>query len=528
MPREIRNPILPGFNPDPSICRVGEDYYIANSTFEWFPGVQLHHSRDLVNWRLVGRPLDRRSQLDLDGDPASGGIWAPCLTWADGRFWLIYTDVHNWKGAYKDTPNFLVTAPAIEGPWSEPIFLNRSGFDPSLFHDADGRKWLVNMCWDHRADRNHFAGILLQEYDHARRRLVGPITNIFRGTALKVTEGPHLYRHGGWYHLLTAEGGTGYHHAVTMARSRQLPGPYEVHPQNPVLTARDRPDVLLQKAGHADLVDTPAGDWYLVHLASRPVGEHRRCILGRETAIQRVVWGADGWLRLADGGNAPRPVVAAPDLPAHPWPDAPSRDDFDGPVLCSSWQTLRLPADPDWVSLTDRPGHLRLYGRESLGSRRHQNLVARRVEDFVVHAGTVVESAPESFQQMAGLIAFYDCDNHYYLQVTADDAGRKVLQLVITDDGQYREGLPTPVDLTGWDRVHLRLDLDHAALRFAYSRDGAAWTTIDGTFDATILSDEYGHDGHFTGAFVGLCCQDLTGRRCPADFDWFEYRDGRR
>jgi xylan 1,4-beta-xylosidase len=177
MPQDtISNPILRGFNPDPSIVRVGEDYYIATSTFEWFPGVQIHHSRDLVNWRLLTRPLTRPSQLNMLGAPDSCGVWAPCLTHADGKFWLIYTDVKRYgrttvggaSGAsLRDFHNYLVTADDIEGPWSDPVFLNSSGFDPSLFHDDDGRKWLLNQLWDHRPGRNRFAGIVAQEYDPA-------------------------------------------------------------------------------------------------------------------------------------------------------------------------------------------------------------------------------------------------------------------------------------------------------------------------------------------------------------------------
>ena len=172
----IHNPILRGFNPDPSIVRVGDDYYIATSTFEWYPGVQIHHSRDLVNWRLAGRPLDRASQLDMRGAPDSCGVWAPCLTHADGLFWLIYTDVKRRDGAWKDSHNYLVTAPAIEGPWSDPVYLNSSGFDPSLFHDADGRKWLLNMIWNHnRTGGERFGGIVLQEYSVEDARLIGPV-----------------------------------------------------------------------------------------------------------------------------------------------------------------------------------------------------------------------------------------------------------------------------------------------------------------------------------------------------------------
>ena len=301
--KTIRNPVLRGFNPDPSILRVGDDYYIATSTFEWFPGVQIHHSRDLRHWRLVARPLERRSQLDMLGNPDSGGIWAPCLSYADGLFYLVFTDVKSHIGPFKDTHNYLVTAPSIEGPWSDPVYLNSSGFDPSLFHDDDGRKWLVNMIWDHRKGKNKFAGIALQEYSPEERRLVGPIRNIFRGTELGLTEGPHIYKRNGWYYLITAEGGTRYNHAVTVARSRSLFGPYEVHPDNPVLTAADKPDLELQRAGHASLVETQTGEWYFAYLCGRPLRSSRRCILGRETALHPVEWTEDGWPRLAGGGT---------------------------------------------------------------------------------------------------------------------------------------------------------------------------------------------------------------------------------
>src|SRR5690349_7346323 len=276
----IRNPILPGFNPDPSIVRVGDDYYIATSTFEWFPGVQLHHSRDLVNWRTLRQPLRRASQLNMLGDPDSCGVWAPCLTYADGLFYLVYTDTKRYGrttaagaggASLRDFHNYLVTSPAIEAEWSDPIYLNATGFDPSLFHDDDGRKYLVQMLWDHRPGRNRFAGIVLQEYSPAAQRLIGERKIIFEGTAIGFTEGPHLYKRDGYYYLLTAEGGTGWGHAVTLARSREIAGPYELHPHTYLLTSRDRPDAPLQRAGHADLVETEQGETYMVHLCGRPI-----------------------------------------------------------------------------------------------------------------------------------------------------------------------------------------------------------------------------------------------------------------
>src|SRR4051812_27085506 len=404
---KIKNPILPGFNPDPSILRVEDDYYIATSTFEWFPGVQIHHSRDLVHWRLLIRPLTRPSQLNMLGDPDSCGVWAPCLSYADGLFYLIYTDVKRYglttiagaSGAsLRDFHNYLVTSPRIDGEWSDPVYLNSSGFDPSLFHDDDGRKYLVNQLWDHRPGRNRFAGIVLQEYSPREGRLAGERRVIFEGTSLGLTEAPHLYKRGGWYYLITAEGGTGWGHAVTMARSRRLGGPYELHPDVHVLTARDRPDATLQRAGHADFVETPAGEIYMVYLCGRPLRNRGRCTLGRETAIVRMQWDDDGWLRTADGAGLPQVEVPGPDLPVHRFPASPARSDFDAGVLPIEFQWLRSPHPEDLFSLSARPGHLRLYGRETIGSLFRQALVARRQQAHCFSASTVLDFEPEHFQ----------------------------------------------------------------------------------------------------------------------------------
>jgi xylan 1,4-beta-xylosidase len=525
----IHNPVLPGFHPDPCICRAGEDYYIANSTFEWFPGVAIYHSRDLVNWRLAARPLDSVGQLDLAGNIDSGGVWAPCLTWSDGLFWLIYTDVKSTHRYAKDTPNYLVIAPRIAGPWSVRVFLNASGFDPSLFHDDDGRKWLVNMVWDGRKGRNRFGGILLQEYSPERKALVGPVTNIFRGTDLGTTEGSHLYKRDGWYYLMTAEGGTGWRHAVTVARSRKLAGPYEVDPANPMLTSHGKDHLTLQKAGHASLVETPAGQWYLAHLCSRPIGEHRRCMLGRETAIQEVAWSADGWPRLAAGGNDPRVDVPAPDLPAWTPPRGfPARHDFDEPTLDGCFLSLRVRVDESWLSLTRRPGFCRLVGRQSLVSTHTQSLVARRVDAFRCRAGTCLEFNPRTHQQMAGLVAYYNTRNWMYLHLSRDETLGRCLRLSVMDNGEYDE--PGGRDIaTGDGAIALACEIDHDRLQFYWRAGGLSagrldgWLPVGPVLDAGKLSDDYCADPAFTGAFVGLCCQDLSGLALHADFDWFEY-----
>jgi len=530
----IRNPILPGFNPDPSVCRVGDDYYIATSTFEWFPGVQIHHSRDLVNWRLVRRPLDRASQLDLRGDPDSGGVWAPCLSHADGRFWLVYTDVKRFDGAFKDAHNFIVTAPAVDGPWSDPISVNSSGFDPSLFHDDDGRKWFLNVLWDHRDDprkqRRHpgFAGIVLQEWDAPSQRLVGRRTTIFTGSPHGLVEGPHLHKRRGWYYLTTAEGGAGYDHAVTMARAPNIEGPFEPHPYVHLITSKDAPGAALQRAGHGQIVETPDGQVYHTHLCSRPLAGLRRSPLGRETAIQKCVWGDDDWLYLEQGGQIPALEVPAPFATiATPAPTR-KRYVFDKRDLPLDFQWLRTPEPHRIFSLDARPGRLRLIGRESLGSWFEQALVARRQEHFAYRAETELEFTPQDFQQCAGLVAYYNRCKFHALAVTWDDDLGRVLTL-ISCNGDYPEGrlsfpLPSPIPLDDAGPVRASARVEGSGLQFAWASHGG-WRNVGPVLDASILSDEAGGGEHrsFTGAFVGMFAFDVSGGGAAADFRYFEY-----
>ncbi|MCA0942518.1 glycoside hydrolase family 43 protein [Salipiger pacificus] len=543
---EIRNPILPGFNPDPSIVRVGDDYYIATSTFEWYPGVQIHHSRDLRNWRLAKRPLERASQLDMRGDPDSGGVWAPCLTHADGLFWLIYTDVKRRDGAWKDSHNYLVTAPSVDGPWSDPIYLNSSGFDPSLFHDEDGRKWLLNMIWDHnQTGGDRFGGIVCQEYSVDEQRLTGPVHNIYRGTDHKLTEGPHLYRRDGWYYLLTAEGGTGYDHAATMARSRDLLGPYETDPAKHLLTSKDAPGAYLQRAGHADIVETQDGEHFLVHLCSRPLDETRgietgrakgihaddvrRSPLGRETAIQKLVWPEGEFPRLAHGGCVPAASVAAPNLPEHPFEPQPARLTFAPGALPQPLQWLRSPEPERLFSLTERPGALRLFGREAPGSQFDHALVARRQTDLAFSAETEIDVAPGDYQQFAGLISWYGRFKFHYLAVTADATGNRLMTVYscAADWPDARVSYPiAPISLPASGTVRLGMDVNGASLRFRYALgEGAEWHDLGITLDQSAISDEAGNGpgNNFTGAFVGMCAHDTSGRGRPADFLHFTY-----
>ncbi|KAF2776982.1 glycoside hydrolase family 43 protein [Streptomyces sp. OM5714] len=539
----IVNPVLPGFHPDPSILRVGDDYYLATSTFEWLPGVAVHHSRDLVNWRPLGGILRDKRLIDLTGRPDSGGVWAPCLSYTDGLFHLVYSDVTNLSGAFKDVRNHVITAATLDGPWSDPAPFPSHGFDPSLFHDdgpdGDGRSWALWMEWDHRPGRHPFAGILLQEWDRGERRVTGPMHRIFTGTRLAHTEGPHVYRRDGWYYLMTAEGGTSWSHAVTVARSRELTGPYEADPAGPLLTSAGHDKLPLQKAGHGSLVATPDDEWYLAHLMARPLGPLGPCVLGRETAIQRVEWTADGWPRLDgeppaghQGGPLPRTLVPGPDLPPAPTPSTPTRDHFDRPDLDMPWATLRRHPDPSWLSLTERPGHLRLRGGQSLGSTHGQSLVARRQQatDFDFSARLAAE--PCSPLQMAGIVHYYNSTLWHYLHLTWDEEIGRVLRVGLCAHGEYFE--PAPAVAVPEGAVDLLLSVRRAQGNFAWRTvRGTEWQRIGPDLDVTRLSDESATlgdpaTGHFTswgftGAFAGLSAQDLTGAAMTADFAWTKY-----
>ena len=551
---KIQNPVLKGFNPDPSICRVGDDYYIATSTFEWFPGVQIHHSKDLVNWHLIGHPLQRTTQLDMQGAPNSGGIWAPCLTYADGKFWLIYTNVKVNQGIWTEGHNYLVTCDTIDGEWSEPIYLNSSGFDPSLFHDEDGKKYLVNLLWDQRIGINSFAGIVLQEYSITEEKLIGKIKNIFKGTRLRCVEGPHIYQENGYYYLITAEGGTEFHHAVTVARSKNIEGPYEVHPENPILTAAHDPYNYLQKNGHASFVETQNGEWYLTHLTGRPIqpqtsdlSQNRDmfmgrdfethhmwqnrgyCPLGRETAIQKLEWRND-WPYVVGSKVGSTEVEAPKGLSEVKWDSTcPEVDEFTDSKLNINFATLRIPFSEKLGSLTENPGHLRLYGNESLTSKFKQSLVARRWQSFQFEAETAVAFSPTNFQQGAGMVCYYNTENWSALQVRWDEELGRIIELTVADNLKFTQPLSNKVQVPETSEyVYLKVNVDVDVYYYSYSFDGNEWIKIEKILDATKLSDDYVNRPNFTGAFVGMNCEDISGVKLPADFKYFRYSETAR
>ena len=550
MKTSIQNPILRGFHPDPSIIRVGEDYYIATSTFEWWPGVRLHHSRDLKNWEQIEYPLSRLSQLDLRGVGASQGIWAPCLTYDQGTFYLVYTVVRSFYCNMYDTENYLVTSDNIHGPWSEPVALNNFGFDPSLFHDEDGRKYMVSMVTDHRVPKKYAGRLVLQEYDPEKKAMTGPVRDIYRGEKIFL-EGPHIYKRQGWYCLFAADTGTGEGHGQSVLRSRDIWGPYEMLKENhgeqreeneafSILTSRHHEDILLQKSGHGDLVETPGGEWYMVHLCGRAFADRnpadagrfpnsRRYMMGRETAIQKILWREDGWPVLEAGGTTPQNEVPVPKevseevlcRKAAAFPLV--RDDFEEKALSLDYQSLRIPMDEHYLSLSARPGWLRMYGRSGLSSRFSQTLIARRMREYCMEASACVEFEPEVFKQMAGLIFLYDCDNYLYLHISRDEDVGKCITLLKAENKKY-EYLTDYIPVREKEALYLKMETRNAMTRFYYGYSEKDWQEIGPLINASFLSDEACGEGWFTGAMIGICCQDMTGFGRYADFDWFEVK----
>lgn len=527
----ITNPILPGFHPDASALRVGDDFYIATSTFEWWPGVEFYHSVDLVNWTLVGQALTKESQVSLFGNYNSGSIWAPHLSYSAGRFWLAYTDVKS-ATAFKDTLNYLITAPDITGPWSEPVFVTASGFDPAVFHDEDGRHYFLNMLFDWRLEHQSFAGTVIQEIDPETLCLMGQRRHFYGGNALGVCEGPQIIKKDGWYYLLCAAGGTGYRHAATVARAKSLMGPFEESPYFPLLTSADDPNLPLQKSGHASFLELD-GEWYITHICARPLTPRGNCTLGRETSLQKIIW-EDGWPRLANGSAHPDVALPAPKRFSNlsQRTDHSQRWSFLKEALPSSFKTLRGPLR-EGVDYTFVAGKLRLFGGQSLSSLHRQSLFARRWQSFSFVAETELAFVPKSFQQLAGLILFYDTMHWFYGFISYDPQKQaRYLRLMCTDENEtvYKSD---PVPLPEGGVVRLSVQVQAGEAQFFYAHEGMNDPVPFGeVLPAYQLSDDYVESRRgrcvFTGAMVGICVQDMDDHSAFVDFSYFDYIENQK
>lgn len=485
-----QNPVVKGFYPDPSVCRVDSDYYLVNSSFEYFPGVPLFHSRDLVNWEQIGYVLDRESQLKVSGGQIWGGIYAPTIRYNDGTYYMVTTN-------NSDRGNFLVYTDDPRKGWSDPVWLEQGGIDPSMYFE-DGRCYFVS---------NPDGAIWLSEIEPKTGRMLSEPRKLWAGTGGRYPEGPHIYKRDGWYYLLISEGGTEYGHKVTIARSRDIYGPYESNPANPILThinqnAQANP---IQGVGHADMVQAHDGSWWLVCLGFR-IADGQHHVLGRETFVAPVQWNEQGWPVVNTDGTVSLDmdgVATLPEVvPARQSPDW----DFNNSTPGMEWNWIGLPVRENY-SLTDRRGFLRIKaGDKGLDDFGSPSFLGRRQEDLDFQATTRVEATEGA---AAGITAYLCPSAHYDLYV---QGGRLMLRYRL---GELLHSEEVCAVESG-KPVELRVKGDSHNYYLMYSLDGREFKEA-GRLNLRYLSSET--NGGFTGVFMGLFVEGSG----YADFDWFKY-----
>ncbi len=512
MTNKYMNPVQRGFFPDPSVCRVGEDYYMVNSSFQYFPAIPISHSKDLVHWELIGHAITNPDWLDIGSIRDSHGIWAPDIEYVDGKFIIMATLRLNADGKRNNNVmrrQLVVTADKPEGPYSEPSWIEVDDIDPSLFVDDDGSKYMLIS-----------PGINLVPLSADCTKVAGDVIPVWPGTGERCPEGPHLMKHGEYYYAILAEGGTGYGHGINVGRSKNLLGPYEPSPYNPVMRQFD-PDALIQRTGHGKLVEDSNGNWWCMYLMGRGNNGHYTTI-GRESGLDPVRWTDDGWF-VVNEGKGPSSVQDAPDLTPVTY-DRWTRDDFDETTLNINWEFVRLPARGAY-SLTQRPGYFRIWTMDgTLNEIRAKNILLRREQELTYTAKACVEFNPTKDGEQAGLTCYYSTATYARLSLCYE-GGRK-LQLVINRN--HGEELMAEVADIKLSPVHLKVEVSGLTRKFSYSYDGEMWYLVGVLDNCIYLCDEGVPDDpkRHTGTLVGIYANNGgCGSRIPADFDYFDYAD---
>ncbi|MFV0592926.1 MAG: glycoside hydrolase family 43 protein [Draconibacterium sp.] len=488
------NPVIPGFYSDPSICRVNDDYYLITSTFEYFPGVPVFHSKDLVNWKQIGHCIDRKDQL-----PGGMNIFAATIRYHDGTFYMITTSFGKLSG------NFYITAKNPAGPWSDPVFIDVEGIDPDLFWDDDGKSYVIS---------NEFK---LYEIDLETGKLLSEGKQVWYGTGGRYAEGPHIYKKDGFYYLMDSEGGTEEAHSVFISRSNNIWGPYVNNPANPILAHANAAgqESTIQGVGHADIIQAHDDSWWIVFHGYRKFSYPVHHLLGRETCLAPVSWPKNGW-PVVNGNGTIFEKMTCPTLPLHPFPDKPARIDFKEKQLGLEWNYIQFPVKSNY-SLSERPGFLRLKGSaEKIAQYNTSTFVGRRVTDLNFTATTQIEFDPSAENEEAGFTLLNN-GMHFDLMVQKE-AGQRYVQaelkfgsLVYKSDKV--EIKPGP--------VKLRIKGDSASYSFQYAQGNDEYKEIE-KVDSRYLSTET--VGGFTGVYVGFYATgNGKSSNAPADYDWFEY-----
>lgn len=516
---QVNNPILPGFYPDPSICRVAGDYYLVNSSFSFFPGVPIFHSTDLIHWKQIGHVLDRPSQLNLTNQRISGGIYAPAIRYHQGTFYMVTTFVDGGG-------NFYVTAKDPAGPWSDPLWLPEiDGIDPSFFFDENGKTYIVNNGPppDNQPLYNGHRAIWLQEFDLKAQKLTGERKIVINGgTDLSRKpiwiEGPHLFQKNGFYYLMAAEGGTAEDHSEVIFKSKSIWGPYESFEANPILTQRDLPadrSNPVTCTGHADLVQTRQGDWVAVFLGCQPYsGNYFNT--GRQTFFQTVDWNGEWPIILEKGIAVPNqvksPIPSNSDAPTFAAYSADWRDDFDQPELKLEWNFIRTPNE-QWYQLKN--GSLLIEaGNVGIDHRGNPSFIGRRQQHAFAEM-TISISLEKGKEMEAGLVAFQN-EKNYYSVVLKHSQGKYILYL--SSAAEELESIQLDELMKG--NLCLRIQALGDTYKCEYSSDNKAWKQLGKNLDGKYLSTRVA--GGFVGVYLGLYARASTP--ATATFEWATYK----
>ncbi|GAB2028081.1 family 43 glycosylhydrolase [Lactovum odontotermitis] len=546
----IKNPIIPGMAPDPSIIRVGNKYYLATSTFHWQPAIQIFESDDLNNWSLADYAL-KGHRVNLKGTNTPAGIWAPHLSYdeATQTYWIAYSHMLNMAGREFNADSYVISARDIHGPWSEPIFLTAIGFDPAIYHE-NGKHYVSILEWETRSGYQSPGHIVIAEFDLKLGKLNGKWHRVTQGfTSRGCAEAPQIYKRGKYYYLLIAAGGTGYAHGVEVGRSESIFGPYVPHPSNePIITSSPNhlfslgdpdaghfemynPGSPMQKAGHGSLVETESGEWYIAHLMSRPLKNTLLNPLGRETSIQKMSWTSEGWLEMADGSNLAKMETAGiKDSHGEALQTWDIDDDFSEEYDLR-FMTPYREQNTSWVNTSERPGYLRIHGENSFFSQMNPSILATRATSMNYSVATKLEFKPGHYSETAGLGLYYDSNNWLYLHLTYSEENRNTILTILQAKLGQRIEFPYQKISIPEDDVKLKIIYKDGFVNLQYQREqDSDWMTFLENVDVTYLSDEgvngeEGEIGGFTGLFNFIGSVDAHQRDSYADFDYYKVKN---
>lgn len=545
----IKNPVISGMAPDPSIIRVGDIYYIATSTFHWTPGIQIFKSVDLVNWELITYALGNE-EIRLQGTNTPAGIWAPHLSYDEvtKKYWIAFSHMLNMAGREFNSDSYAVCADDITGPWSDPIYLTSIGFDPAIFHDVDGKHYISILEWETRDGFQAPGHIVIAEVDLKNGGIVGEFTRVTQGfTTRGCAEAPQIYIKNGYYYLIIAAGGTGYAHGIEIGRSKKIFGPYEAHPSGePIITSSPRhlyslgdpdaghfemynPNSIMQKSGHGSLVETKDGEWYIAHLMSRPLTGQLKNPLGRETAIQKMRWSADGWLEMADGSNLAKMKIEAPvGTIMQSKINDDIFDNFDTDKYDLRFMTPYQVQKESWVNLNERTGFLRIHGKNSFFSQMNPAIMGTRATSLNYEVKTKVEFHPNHYSETAGLGLYYDSNNWIYCHlVYSEEQNSTVLTILEANLGERTEYVNRKIKIDA-GIIELKINYIEGVAKFSYRLDTEdTWKLFIDNVDVSYLSDEgvngaEGEIGGFTGLYNFIGSVDSHQHDSFADFSYYQ------